>query len=108
PWIGELFNHSAWFFMKLMVEASHRATELPGAYLFVPTPSAFTFILYYGLLIGFMSGWLWRREQRLRTVVALLLIAAFYGGQWFFTRKHVELTILPLEGGHAEYFDATG
>lgn len=108
PWIGELFNHSAWFFMKLMVEASHRATELPGAYLFVPTPSAFTFILYYGLLIGFMSGWLWRREQRLRTVVALLLIAAFYGGQWFFTRKHVELTILPLEGGHAEYFDAAG
>ena len=108
PWFTELFNHCAWFWMSAMVKVSRWATEIPGAYAFVTVPSAFTFIIYYGLLIGFMSGWLWQPERRRRTVVALVLITLFYGGQWFMVRKDVELNILPLDGGHAEYFNAAG
>jgi ribose/xylose/arabinose/galactoside ABC-type transport system permease subunit len=108
PWVTELFNHCAWFWMLAMVKISRWATEIPGAYSFVAAPSAFTFIIYYGFLIGFMSGWLWKPERRPRTVAALALIALFYGGQWFFTRRNMELTILPLDGGQAEYFDAAG
>ena len=108
PWITELFNHAGWFLMLLMVKLSRWATELPGAYYYVPGPSAFTFVIYYSLLIGTMCGWLWKREQRWRTVVGILLITLFYGWQAFNTRKNVELTILPLSGGHAEYLDARG
>ncbi len=108
PGVTELFNHCAWFWMLAMVNISRWATEIPGAYSFVAAPSAFTFIIYYGLLIGFMSGWLWRPERRLRTIAALGLITLFYGSQWFFTRRDLTLTILPLDGGQAEYFDAAG
>lgn len=108
PWFTELFNHCAWFWMVAMVKVSHWATEIPGAYAFVTAPSAFTFIIYYGLLIGFMSGWLWQPERRGRTMLALALIVLFYGGQWFVVREDVELNILPLDGGHAEYFNASG
>lgn len=108
PWFTELFNHCAWFWMLGMIKVSQWSTELPGAYTFVTAPSAFTFIIYYGLLIGFMSGVLWRKERRPRTIAALALIGIFYAGQWFVTRKNIELTILPLDGGHAEYFNAAG
>jgi len=108
PWATELFNHCAWFWMLAMVKVSRWATEIPGGYSFIPAPSAFTFVIYYGLLIGFMSGWLWQPERHRRTIAALALIALFYGAQWFTTRQDVQLTVLPLDGGQAEYFDAAG
>lgn len=108
PWATELFNHGGWFWMLSMVKLSRWATELPGAYFYVPAPSAFTFVIYFALLIGTMSGWLWQTERRGRTAVAMILIAGFYGWQWFATRNDVELTILPLSGGHAEYLNAAG
>jgi competence protein ComEC len=106
--VGELFNHSGWFWMLGMMKLSRWATEMPGAYFYVASPSAITFVGYYGLLIGTMSGWLWRPERRWRTAAAMGLVAAFYGWQSFATRKDVELTVLPLNGGHAEYLDAAG
>jgi len=108
PWFTVLFNHCGWFWMLAMVKLSRWATELPGAYFYVPSPSALVFCVYYGLLIGTMSGWLWRQERRWRTLSALLLIAFFCTGRWFTTRHDVTLTVLPLNGGHAEYFDASG
>jgi competence protein ComEC len=108
PWVGVLFNHCGWFWMLGMLKISRWVTQLPGAYAYVASPSAFTFLVYYGLLIGTMTGWLWTRERRRRTFAAILLIALFYGGGLFATRNNVELTILPLNGGHAEYLDAAG
>jgi competence protein ComEC len=108
PWVSVLFNHCSWFWMSAMVKISRWLTELPGAYYYVPSPSAFTFCVYYGLLIGTMSGWLWTRERRRRTLAALLLVTLFCGGRWFAARNDVELTILPLNGGHAEYLEASG
>lgn len=108
PWATELFNHCGWFWMLGMVKLSRWATDLPGAYFYVPSPSVFTFVIYYGLLIGTMSGWLWKPERRWRTAAAIILVAMFYGWQAFATRQDVELTILPLNGGHSEYLDAAG
>jgi ComEC/Rec2-related protein len=108
PWAAELFNHCAWFWMLCMMKISRWAAELPGAWCHVKSPAAFTFVIYYGSLIGTMSGWLWKREQRGRTLAALVLVTAFYGRQFFETRKNLELTILPLHGGQAEYLDAPG
>jgi competence protein ComEC len=108
PWATELFNHCGWFWMLGMMKISRWATELPGAYHYVPGPSAFTFVIYYGFLIGTMSGRLWQPERRWRTAGAVLLVGGFSAGQWFMARKDVELTIIPLSGGHSEYFDAAG
>ena len=106
PWFTELFNHCGWAWMLAMIKVSRWSTELPGAYFYVPAPSAITFVFYYGLLIGTMSGWLWKPERRCRTFAALLLIAAFYGWQYVDSRKHISLTIIPLNGGHAAHLDA--
>ncbi len=108
PWVSELFNHCGWFWMLSMVKLSRWATELPGAYFYVPAPSALSFVIYYGCLIGTLSGTLWKPEQRWRTAAAGLLVAGFYAMQWFTMRKDIELTIVPLKGGHAEYLDAAG
>ena len=108
PGATELFNHSAWFWMLGMVKISRWTTEIPGAYAFVTAPSAITFVIYYGLLIGFMSGWLWQPERRRRTLAVLGLVTVFYAAHWWHTRREVQLTILPLDGGQAEYLDAAG
>ena len=108
PGCTELFNHCGWAWMLAMIKVSRWSTELPGAFLYVPAPSAITFVFYYVLLIGSMSGWLWKPEQRRRTFAALLLMFAFYAWQFTQTRNEISLTVLPLNGGHAEYLDAPG
>ncbi len=108
PWATEWFNHCGWFWMLGMVQLSRWATGMPGAYFYVASPSALSLLLYYGLLLGTMSGWLWRRERRWQAAAALLLVAAFFGGRWLVTRADISFTVLPLNGGHAEYLDAAG
>ena len=108
PWATELFNQCGWAWMLAMIRVSRWCTTIPGAYFYVPSLTAVTFIFYYGLLVGTMSGWLWRAEQRRRTIAALALIMAFYGFQFFQARKEISLTILPLNGGHAAHLDAPG
>ena len=108
PWATTLFNHCGWFWMLSMVKLSRWATEVPGAYFYVAAPSAFTFIVYYGLLIGTMSGWLWKPERRGRAVVALLVVGLVFASRGFTQRQNVQLTIIPLSGGHAEYLDVAG
>ncbi len=108
PWFTELFNHCGWAWMLAMIKVSRWSTELPGAYLYVPAPSAMTFVFFYALLIGSMSGWLWKPEQRRRTVAAIFLVVVFYGWQYLDSQKQISLTILPLNGGHAAHLDAPG
>lgn len=108
PWLTELFNHCGWAWMLAMIKVSRWCTELPGAFLYVPAPSAITFVLYYAVLVGSMSGWLWKAEQRRRTFAALLLVFAFYVWQYKQSRNETSLTVLPLNGGHAVHLDAQG
>ncbi len=108
PWLTELFNHCGWAWMLAMIKVSRWCTELPGAFLYVPAPSAITFVLYYAVLVGSMSGWLWKAEQRRRTFAALLLVFAFYVWQYKQSRNETSLTVLPLNGGHAVHLDAPG
>jgi len=108
PFVSELFNHSAWFLMTAMMKFCQGIIEIPAAFSFVSAPGPFTFLVYYGLLIGFLSGWLWQRERRARTAAAILVIACYYVGNWMTNRTRAELTVLPLDGGHAVYFDAAG
>ncbi|MGA2788829.1 MAG: ComEC/Rec2 family competence protein [Verrucomicrobiota bacterium] len=108
PWATELFNHSAWFFMSAMTAVSEFSARIPGAYFYVPAPSWLTIIIYYAVLIGGLSGWLFAPKQRIWSATALVLIGAGYLWHWQTTRGDTTLTVLPLNGAHVVFADAAG
>jgi beta-lactamase superfamily II metal-dependent hydrolase len=103
-----LFNHSAWFFMNAMTWVSELATKIPGAFFYVPTPSWLDIALFYAVLVGALSGWLFAPKRRIWSATALALVIAGYAWHWQATRSEIELTVLPLNGGHAVWVDAPG
>jgi competence protein ComEC len=108
PWATELFNHSAWFFMSAMTVVSEFSTKIPGAFFYVPAPSWLEIGIYYAVLVGALSGWLFAPKQRIWSVTALVLIVAGCLWHWQTTRGETRLTVLPLNGGHAVFVDAAG
>ncbi len=108
PWVTGLFNHSAWFFMVAMTWVSEVSTKIPGAFFYVPEPSWWEIGLYYTLLVGGLSGWLWAPGRRIWSAAALVLIVAGYVWHWQTTRDEIKLTVLPLNGGHSVFVDAPG
>jgi beta-lactamase superfamily II metal-dependent hydrolase len=65
-------------------------------------------LLYYAIFIPIATGWLWKVEFRKWKFTALLLLLAIWCGQWVHYRSITQLTVLPLNGGSAVYFDAPG
>jgi competence protein ComEC len=108
PWATEMFNHSAWFFMSAMTDVSEWSTKIPGAYFYVPGPSWISILLYYLVLIIILSGWLKTALKRTFGAFILVCVAAIYLWQWERSCGETDLTILPLNGGHAVFVDATG
>lgn len=107
-WATELFNNAAWFFMSAMTGASEWFTKIPGAFYYVPAPSWWTIALYYAVLVSGLSGWLFAPRRRIWSAAILTLSAAFYFLRWEVSRGETELTVLPLNGGHAVFVDAAG
>ncbi len=108
PWATELFNHSAWFFMSAMTAVSEWSTKIPGAFFYVPAPSWPAIAIYYAVLIGGLSGWLFAPARRTWSVSALVLLVAVGAWHWQATRNDIQLTVIPLNGGHAVFVDAAG
>jgi competence protein ComEC len=108
PWATGLFNHSAWFFMSAMTAVSEFSTKIPGAYFYVPAPSWLTILIYYAVLISWLSGWLFAPQRRFWSATALLLLATGCVWHWLATRSDIQLTVLPLNGGQAVFADAAG
>ena len=99
PVVGELFNHSAWFFMFWMIRASEWAAALPGGCLHVSTPGLLSFLIYYGAFFGGLSGILQQPRGRLwygGSLAALILVWLGFHLHW---RAETRLTILPMNGG---------
>jgi competence protein ComEC len=101
-----LFNNAAWFFMSAMTAVSEWFTKIPGAYFYVPAPSWWTIAIYYAVIIGALSGWLFSPSRRIWSATILILISASYFWQWGKSRDEIELTVLPLNGGHTIFVDA--
>lgn len=99
PGLGELFNHSGWFFMRCMMEASDWLAALPGAYTQVAPPAPWFFVVYYGVLVAVSAGWIAGRWRGL-----LLAVLALSSLGWIIGASVLapaRLTILPLDDGHA-------
>ena len=108
PWVTALFNQSAWFFMVAMTWVSDVSTRIPGAFFYVREPSWLDIGIYYGVLVGVLSGWLLTPKRRVWSAAALILIIAGYVWHWQTTRAETRLTVLPLNGGHAVWVDPPG
>jgi competence protein ComEC len=108
PWFTELFNQAAWFFMIAMTWVSVEAAKIPGAYFYVPEPSLVTIAIYYATVIAIFSGWFSTRKRSFLGALILFFIGGIYLWQWQSARDETDLTVLPLNGGHAVYVDADG
>ena len=108
PLTTELFNHSAWFFMSAMTDVSEWFTKIPGSYFYVAAPSWISIGIYYSVLVVILSGWLKTARRKIFFAAILILIAAFYFFRWENSRGETELTVLPLNGGHAVFVYAAG
>jgi competence protein ComEC len=107
-WITVLFNHAAWFLMSAMTWVSVEAARIPGAYFYVPEPPLSTLVIYYEVVIGLFSGWFKTLRRMILGAAMLLLIGGIYFWQWQSARGETDLTVLPLNGGHAIFVDAAG
>jgi competence protein ComEC len=108
PWFTELFNHAAWFFMVAMTWVSVEATKIPGAYFYVPEPSLAAIAIYYALVVAIFCGWFSTRKRIISGTAILFFIAGIYFWHWLSSRDETDLTVLPLNGGHAVFVDAAG
>lgn len=106
--VGELFNHSAWFWMLLMARMSEWFSHLPGAWFAVPPPGAATFALYYAGLIALVSGWVLAPQRRRRAVFGGACAVVLLAGKFLWARQGLQLSLLPLSGGQALFLDAPG
>ena len=106
PFATELFNHSAWFFMSAMQWVSVEFTKIPGAYFYVPAPSWISIGIYYAILIVALSGLVKTLPKKFLGTAVLILITAIYFWRWENSRGETNLTVLPLNGGHAVFVDA--
>lgn len=108
PFGSELFSHSGWFWMSAMNRISQWAAQLPGGFFYVRAPAAPVFGIYYGLLVGVLSGWLLAPQRRVLAIAAVILAALFFAWQWQSHRREIVITALPLSGGASVFVDAPG
>jgi beta-lactamase superfamily II metal-dependent hydrolase len=103
-WLGEVFNASAWVWMKGMIALSRIATEIPGGHWYVASPAWAWWVPYYALLIGIVTGRIFRPAE-VRwwgCVTAIWLGAASVA--WMVRQGEARITV--LGGGEAVLVDA--
>lgn len=107
-WLSELFNWSAWFWMRLMMYLGENAARLPGAFFRVPKlEPTLTAAFYLALLASGIQGAnarAWRQKLFGAAVCSLLV---FLSGLWC-ERNEVTVTVIPMNGGHAVVIDGPG
>ena len=91
-----------------MTWVSEFSTKIPGAFFYVPEPSWLTIGIYYAVIVGALSGWLFAPTRRIWSTAILILIAGLYFWRWVQSCAEIQLTVLPLNGGHAVFVDAAG
>jgi len=106
PWLTEIFNNGAWFWMNSMLRVSEWTAHWPGAARHVSTPGPFMTTLYYVLVIAFCARWFAKARFRpwlIGGVAILAILTALDIGKRV---SATTLTVLPLGAGHVVYLDS--
>ncbi len=106
PRLGELFNHSAWLWMTLMVRLSEWATTLPGSWRYVSEPTAFDFAAYYVVVFLAVGGWFITPARRKFAIAIVTALALVWTVGWWWERGEVRIAV--LNGANAIFADAPG
>jgi len=105
PAFAELFNHAAWAFMAWMMRISEWCADLPSGCFNIAAPGIPMFLLYYFVLIAVLAGWFKAGRQRGWCIVATIVLAAVWLVDRNQERAESRLSIVPLHGGEAVYFE---
>jgi beta-lactamase superfamily II metal-dependent hydrolase len=106
PWVTQLLNHSAWFWMRCTVEFSNWCIRVPFAFTYVREFSLLSILVYYLLLIGLLSGWLWAPTRRGWGIAALGIGVGWFSYESYMAYRLVSITILPYNGSLSVYFQS--
>jgi len=108
PGAAELFNHAGWGLMECIRVTSLWFARWPAAYYYVPMPSLFTTGLYYTVLAGAVSSWLFKARFRAWKLSVLGVLLAVWCVRCWQVCTTPSLSILALESGTAIFYDAPG
>ena len=101
PGATELFNHSAWFWMWLLVRVNHWMAGFTGGFFYLPGPSLMDFGAYYVAVFGILGGWLWASRWRRWLGLGFALYALGCGYRAFDAATSTRIDVLALSGGDA-------
>lgn len=105
---GELFNHCAWFAMRLMEGLSNWAAELPGAWSHVATPPPGAVAAYYAVLfVGLNLDRIGDARLRSWSLTGMTL-AVCVSAATLVRPAPARIAILALRGGAAVHADLPG
>lgn len=107
-WAAIIFNHAGWFLMECIRVSSDWFADWPKAYDYVRAPHFFGSVLYYAILITVVTGWLFKPAWRRIKFSCLGMLIAVWGIQFWHDALITRLTVLPLGGATAIFFDPPG
>lgn len=108
PVVASFFNQFGWLFMKWTFATSIWFAHWPVAHGNIEAPTLFSITAYYAIFIAIATGWIFKAELRKWKLAALFLIAIAWCAQTIYFQSQTTLTVLPLNGGSAMYFNAPG
>ena len=104
PWLSELFNCSGWLWMRCTIDLSNWATIIPKAYSYVRAPAGADMIAYYLVLLGLLAAWNMQSQLRRWSLLGAAAVTAFYPWPWQASPPPPSLTVIPVSGGMASFF----
>jgi beta-lactamase superfamily II metal-dependent hydrolase len=104
PAISELFNHSAWLCMRLMVSLSVWFCQWPAAWWFIRSPTPLEIITYYTLLLMVFCGATLKTKWRLGTFGGLAILVSSCLFEAHLKRATPCLTVFSARAGSGVYY----
>ena len=92
--VAVIFNHSAWFFMKAMMNLSQWSASLPGAWQYVRSPELWMLFGWYSLLVGIGTRWLFKPSVRGWGIFGLGVFAIALIWSWKADQSEIRMTFL--------------
>ena len=104
PLASELFAHSAWLWMRLMMWLSETAAELPLGHQYVAAPPVWLMLTYVVVLVLWAMP-LVLKTKRLGTLALVGLAFVLFAVESLAKRGEFKMTVLPLESGSAMFVE---